>query len=341
MSASELGTGPWEVDAAEYPRDASVEDRARFLLRYAVLAPSSHNSQPWSFAVDGARVEVHADDSRRLEVADADRRELYLSLGCAVENLRIAAAGFGLGTTVEYADVTDGSAPVEGPVASVTLDPERTPDDGDAALFEAITDRRTEHGAFEDRSVPDRTLARLRGLVPDPDVDLVLVEDGSRRERFAELQATADERWMDDPAYRRELGHWVGIGALGASWLAARIGQVAVTLLDLGEREAKKNSRLVERAPVVAVLTTDGDTVADRVRAGQTFERVMLAATLEGVAVHPMSQILERPELKAELSSLLDLGGSTPQHLFRLGFADRGGNEEGHTPRWPVSTVLR
>jgi nitroreductase len=341
MSGSELGTAPWEVDPAEYPTDASIEERARYLLRYAVLAPSSHNSQPWSFAVDGATVEVHADYSRWLEVADADRRELYLSLGCAVENLRIAAAYFGLGTTVAYADGTDGSASVEGPVVTVTLDPDGRSDDGDAGLFEAITDRRTEHGAFEDRPVPDGTLARLRGLVRDPGVDLVLVEDGPRRERLAELQTLADERQMEDPAYRRELGHWVGIGALGASWLAARIGQVAVTLLDLGEREAKKNSRLVERAPVLAVLTTDGDTVAHRVKVGQAFERVMLAATLEGLAVHPMSQILERPELKAELSSLLDLGGTTPQHLFRLGFVDRDGDEGGHTPRWPVSTVLR
>ena len=341
MSASELSTAPWEVAPDEYPSDASVEDRARFLLRYAILAPSSHNSQPWSFAVDGSRVEVHADDSRRLEVADTDRRELYLSLGCAVENLRVAAAHFGLGTTIEHADVTDGSAPVDGPVASVTLDPDGRVDEDDAALFEAITDRRTEHGAFEDRPIPDRTVAQLQGLVREPGVDLVPIEGGPHRERLAELQAIADERWMEDPTYRRELGHWVGIGALGASWLAARIGQVAVTLLDLGGREGRKNSRLIEGAPVVAVLTTGGDTVADRVRTGGTFERVMLAATLEGVAVHPMSQVLERPELRTELSSLLDLGGETPQHLFRLGFLDRDGGGEGHTPRWPVSSVLR
>jgi nitroreductase len=341
MSASELSTVPWEVDAAEHPTDASIEERARFLLRYAILAPSSHNSQPWSFAVDGDTVEVYAEDSRWLDVADPDRRELYLSLGCAVENLRIAAAYFGPGTTIEYAEGSDGSDPVDGPVVSVTLDPESRPDEDDTALFEAITDRRTEHGAFEDRPVPGGTLARLRGLVRDPGVGIVLIEEDPRRERLAELQARADERQMDDPAYRRELGHWVGIGALGASWLAARIGQVAITLLDIGEREGEKNSRLVERAPVVAVLTTDEDTVAARVRAGQAFERLMLAATLEGVAVHPMSQILERPELKADLSSLLDLGGQIPQHLFRLGFVDRDGNEGGHTPRWPLSTVLR
>jgi nitroreductase len=182
-------------------------------------------------------------------------------------------------------------------------------------------------------------LARFGELVREFDVELHVVEDGPRRERLAELQAEADERQMDDPAYRRELGHWIGIGALGASWLAARVGQVAITVLDLGEREGRKNSRFVERAPVVAVLTTTTDTVGARVRTGQAFERATLAATHEGLAVHPMSQVLERPASKAALADLLDLDGAVPQHLFRLGYPAEEPGE--HTPRWPLSTVLR
>ena len=340
MSASELGTAPWTVDETAYPAGASIAERARFLLRYAVLAPSSHNSQPWSFAVFGDTVEVYPDESRWLEAADPDRRELHLGLGCAVENLVVAAAHFGLATRVGYAGDSPESEAADAPLVSVTLDPDGDPDSRLAALFGALTDRRTEHGAFEDRPLPASTLDRLRDLADDPGVDLVLVEGGRRADRLAELQAEADERLMDDPAYRRELGHWVGIGALGASWLAARIGQVAVTLLDLGEREGRKNSALLRSAPVVAVLATDGDAVADRVRAGQVFERLALAATPNGVAVHPMSQTLERSASKAEVADLLGLDRATPQHLFRMGYpVDDGG--DGHTPRWPVSAVLR
>ena len=340
MDPSELSTEPWTVDASDYPADGSLEDRIRFLLRYAILAPSSHNSQPWSFAVDGPTVDVHAERSRWLEVADDDRRELHLSLGCAVENLLVAAGHFGLGTTVEYHERPDGGGGWDGAVVSVRFDPDGPADQGDAALFEAVTERRTAHGAFEDRPVPESTLDRLRGLVREPGVDLLEVEDGPARRRLAELQAEADERQMDDPAYRRELGRWIGTGALGASWLAARLEQVVVRILDLGAREGRKNSRLVESAPVVALLATDGDAVTDRVRAGRIFERLALAATLEDVAVHPMSQILERPESKAELASLLDLGERTPQHLFRMGFAAVE-RESGRTPRWPVETVTR
>jgi hypothetical protein len=141
---------------------------------------------------------------------------------------------------------------------------------------------------------------------------------------------------MDDPEYRTELGHWIGNGALGSSWLAARIGQAVVTHLDIGDREAKKNSKLIQSAPVVAVLTAGADDPTARVRTGQAFERMALLASTEGVAVHPMSQTLERPELRAQLAEVL---GTTenPQHLFRLGYTDA---EVDHTPRWPLDTFL-
>jgi nitroreductase len=332
MPAADLTRDVWNVDPTAYPSNGDVEARVRFLLRYAILAPSSHNSQPWTFDVDGDTVGVYADDDRWLRVADADRRELHLSLGCALANLLVAADRFGFETAVSYGDDEDG------PVASVTFEPGDDAD-ADADLFEAMTDRRTVHGPFADEPVSRRTLDWLARSMRDDAVEFVAVTDAPDRDRIAELQAEGDRMQMKDPDYRRELGRWIGLGALGASWLAARVGQLAVTHLDLGSREAAKNSTLVRSAPVVGLLVTDGDTVEERVRTGAAFERLMLAATVDGVAVHPMSQILERPELKAELVDALRLGDATPQHLFRLGYAADG--EEEHTPRWPVSEVER
>ena len=153
---------------------------------------------------------------------------------------------------------------------------------------------------------------------------------------ISELQAEADRLLMEDPAYRKELGHWIGLGALGNSWLMARIGQAVVTHLDIGGREAAKNSTLIDSAPVVGVLTAKPDDSTAQVRTGQAFERVALLATTDGVAVHPMSQTLERPELRTRLSELLDTTG-VPQHLFRLGYTDEAAE---HTPRWPLETFL-
>jgi len=330
----------WDVDPEAFPAGEGIESQARFLLRYAVLAPSSHNSQPWAFAVDGGTVAVSGDEERWLTATDPDMREFHLSIGCAVENLCVSAERFGFSAEVTYTRAADEDEDEdEGDVvATVALQP-----DGEHAaarppgLFEAITERATSHAPFEERPLAPGLRDRLEQCV-EGDVELLVVEDPDTLAAIGALQATADEALMNDPAYRRELGHWIGLGALGSGWLAARVGRLVVTHLDLGAREGRKNATLLGSAPAVGVLATPSDDAIERVRAGRVFERIALAATAEGVDVHPKSQTLERPEYRRQLADLLDLDGARPQHLFRIGHAP---DDEEHTPRWPVGSVLR
>jgi len=330
MQAASLTRSVWDVDAGECPTDGSIEDQARFVLRYAILAPSSHNAQPWAFEVDGDEIHIAAEESRWLEAADPDKRELSISLGCAVENCCVAAEHFGFDPHIEYRD------PASDGAVTVTLGEGEPADPRPAELFDALTTRTTSHEVFDGRPLEDAARERLDTAETPAGVTLQVVDDPVVKTAVAELQAEADRRQMEDPAYRKELGHWVGIGALGSSWLLARIGQAVVSHLDIGDREAAKNSKLVQSAPVIAVLSTDSDTAVAQVRAGQTFERIALLADSEGVAVHPMSQTLERPPLRTQLGDLLDTPG-VPQHLFRLGYADEASE---HTPRWPLESVL-
>lgn len=76
-------TEPWQVQEATYPANGNIEEQATFLLRYAILAPSTHNSQPWAFAIGDGTIHVFAADAQWLEVADADPRELYFSASAA------------------------------------------------------------------------------------------------------------------------------------------------------------------------------------------------------------------------------------------------------------------
>ena len=327
-------------DPAEFPATGPPEARAAFLLEYAILAPSSHNSQPWTFEVDENVIRVHADRSRQLTVADPDGRELYLSVGCALENLLITAERVGLGYTVEYVPGTERPATSEdGPqhVATVRLDTASPAPEPELDLFEAITERHTNHQPYEATPVPDALLEQFERDATAAGLGLELVTDQTLRDAIAALQTRADERQFDDPAYREELGYWIGTGALGANWLTARIGQLAVRHLDMGEREGQKNSKLVTSAPVVAVLTAETDVTETWLEAGRVFERIALRAASEGLAVHPMSQILEVAELRDELVALLGLGTASPLHLFRLGYAEPDGTR---TPRRPVDEVV-
>lgn len=332
MPTADLTQSVWDLDADEFPSTGDIEEQATFLLRYAILAPSSHNSQPWEFRVTGNEIAVGADESRWLEAADPEKRELYISVGCALENLCIAAEHFGFDLQVAYHEPNNADY-----VATVTLlDDAELSTSRPSELFGALTTRYTSHEPFENRLLGDGIYEKLKALVVEDDISLHLVDDSDMKTAISELQAEADRLLMEDPAYRKELGHWIGLGALGSSWLMARIGQAVVTHLDIGDREAKKNSTLIESAPVVAVLTTESDDPRARIRTGQAFERVALLATTDGVAVHPMSQTLERPELRTRLGELLDTAG-VPQHLFRLGYTDEAAE---HTPRWPLETFL-
>ena len=66
------------------------------VLETAALAPSVHNTQPWSFRVAPDVIELHLDPARRLPVADPDDQELRLACGAALFNLRLALLARGV-----------------------------------------------------------------------------------------------------------------------------------------------------------------------------------------------------------------------------------------------------
>jgi len=362
---SDLTTDVWSVSASELSDGASDAERSRYLLRWAVLAPSSHNSQPWAFRVDGPAIRIRADRDRLLPVADGDCRELHLSLGCAVENLVTAAQAMGFETEVALTPEEE-AADDEG-VAVVTVRPadaghvgtdagtDTNPDTGtdtstdtrtdpgspvrDPRLLDALRDRRTSHHAFRDDPVPEAFADRLRARAAErdlgPDIELLLIDDEATKEAVAELQNRADRSQMSDPDYREELGRWLGSGALGDGWPMARVAQWVVTHFDLGPREGQQNGKLIRDAPLLGVIVAEGSERRLRIRCGRLYERCALEATAEGIATHPLSQILEVPELRGELRRLLD-PDRIPQHLFRIGYPTEPSEP---TPRLPMERV--
>ncbi|WP_168210321.1 Acg family FMN-binding oxidoreductase [Persicimonas caeni] len=334
MTPYEPTSSPWEIDAEAFPVDRPLEDKLRFLLGYAALAPSSHNSEPWKFAVEGNRVRLFADTSRWLKVADADKRELYVSLGCALENLLVAAEHFGLGHTTRY--MPESSDETLAAVVEFSASGESS-DVRSAEHFEAIKVRQTNHQPYDRTPVTDEEVVALAACVAEDDVELRLFADEAKRQRIEELTLRADALQFADPEWRRELGHWIGEGAFGNSWLMAKISKFAVTYLDMGKGTAKTDARAFESAPIFAFICSNDHDRRAQIRCGQVFERIWLEAAALGLAMQPMNQVLQLPELKEELISSLEFTDQVPQVAFRLGHAER---EEKRSPRRPVSEVL-
>lgn len=164
----------WDISERDFPA-AGEREKMRFLLRYAIPAPSSHNTQPWKFRIVGDEtIEIYADNARWLKVADAGKRELYPSVGCALENLLIAAGHFGYQTEVDYFPHSAN----EEFVACVGLQPSRksfeTPR---TQLFEFITGRSTYHGTFVNAPVSEPILRVVHACAEEKGINLYLTAD--------------------------------------------------------------------------------------------------------------------------------------------------------------------
>lgn len=332
---SRLTKDVWQVAEEDFPATSPLEAQLAFLLRYAILAPSARNSQPWAFSIQRDRIHVLADLRRCQALGDSDRRELYISLGCALENLLVAAEHFGFQHGVAYFPDPGN----EELAATVRFAPGGVPSDARAgATLRAVVGRHNDNGVFRAAPVPEQLRLRLLACSVETDLRTFLTDDRHFHRWIDALTVEADRVEFADPAFRRELGYWIGQGVFGEPPLIARLEKMAVSRIDLGEPSARQDHAIVESAPLLGLITAEGDSHLVHVRTGQLFERLWLTATGMGVSIHPMSQTMRRPELREAVKELLPSPAWMPQHLFRVGFSSR--RDEHHTPRRPIEDVL-
>ena len=331
----------WLVDDADFPAAGSRGDVLRFVLRYAVLAPSSHNSQPWLFHVDGSAVEVYADRTRRLPVVDPDDRELVMSCGAALYNLRLALRHFGERPKLSVLpEGTDSDL-----LARVDLAGEATRDPQLEEQFAAIPNRHTCRQAFDDVPIHPGVVQRLRQAASAEGAWLVDVPK-ERRHSVTNLVTEADFVQMSHSAFRRELAHWMRAShparddgmpgyALGMSELQSVVGPLIVRTFDVGMSQAAKDDELSRGSALLALIVTETDDVTDWIAAGQALQRVLLTATAAGLRASFLNQPIEISSMRLQLARALALQGD-PQLLLRFGY----GPSSAPTPRRPVADTL-
>ncbi len=289
------------------------------LLEAATRAPSSHNTQPWVFQPRDDRVRLLADRTRALPVNDPEDRELTISCGCALFNLRVAAAAAEMRAEVRLLpDRNDHDL-----LAVIELDTTTRSDPALAELAPAIAQRRTYRKRFQDRPVPDPVLAELAAVAEQESAALALVADSGVRAAVAQLVAHGDSTQWADPRWRRELAQWMhprrrGDG-LTVPGLVAPVAQAVVRTFDMGNGVAAKDSELVGQSPVLAVLGTAGDDPAAWLQAGQALERVLLLACRHGLQASYLNQPIQVAALRPELQRVIGQD-RRPQVLLRLGY---------------------
>jgi nitroreductase len=343
MVATDESLEPWKLSSSSYPEDSDATDRLTFLLRYAILAPSDHNTQPWLFSVRGDSVELYADRRRALSAIDPDGRALTMSCAAALLNLRLALRRFG-NRGDQYEHVPDPAR--RDLLARVRLVAGEPPSAEERALFEAIPKRRTTRAPYEERAVPD---AVQRELVQDAAREgawLHVLGDGER-EAVVSLVAEGDRAQMKDRRFRRELaatmhsnrsrarrgvrGYDFGFSDLVSVWTP-----LVIRTFDLGKGQAAKDRNLLERSPLLTVLGTEGDSPRAWLAAGQALERVLLRACSHGITSSFLNQPVEVKAIRPRLAEAIARSAEQPQAVMRFGY----GPDVPHSPREPLEQVL-
>ncbi|NWF81531.1 MAG: twin-arginine translocation signal domain-containing protein [Chloroflexi bacterium] len=338
-------TAPWlnydqQVASLQRTIDVGAPGPAhlRELVRAATLAANGHNTQPWRFALTNDTITIRPDAARRLAVVDPHDRELWISLGCALENLLVAARALGYAPEVTYPESVDAIAVRLAP-GSAQAGP----------LPAAIPLRQNTRSLYDGRPIPMADLDQVQTLPLEPGVVLQVLTSAAERETVLEYVTRGNLQQYADKAFVAELIAWLRFNKREAlatldglytrcagkpevpRWLGQRF--VAGTQ---PQQQADADAAKLRSAPAVAVIASTTDDRVAWVRTGQVYERLALTTTALNIRSALLNQPVEVAVLRAQFQQALGLRETLPQLVIRMGYA----GAMPRSPRRPVAQVL-
>nr|WP_221380737.1 nitroreductase [Actinoplanes polyasparticus] len=300
-----------------------------------IRAPSMHNSQPWQFRLHDGAIEVLADPSRQLAVADWSGWAARLACGAATYNARLVLAVHGRPAEVRLRP--DAAQPSL--IARLAPGRERPPSYAEQDLYAAIPRRHSNRQPFWPDPVPAEARVRLIEAATSESAWLDLLVGMTALTGFAEIAGSADRVLRRDGRYQAELIGWTHAGQ-APDGVPVTAGAPLAEPQDLlpqrtfGDRR-RAPGRDYEPEPLIGILGVPGDWAADQITAGQALQKVLLTATDAGLSVSMISQPIEVPAARDQLRRSLGRTGY-PQLALRIGY----GTPSTATPRRSVTDVL-
>lgn len=327
----------WRAPPQDVPNSAQLR---RELVRYAALAPSSHNTQCWKFAVEEKSISIFPDLTRRCPAVDPDDHHLYVSLGCAAENLTQAALANGL-----KGDAGFETSPVD--VLNISL---QATQPVESPLFKAISQRQCTRAEFDGQPVSGEDLRLLALAGQGPGVQLMLITEKPAMEKVLDYVVQGNTAQMNDPAFVSELKAWIRFSdaeavRTGDGLFARSSGNpslprwLASPLFPAFFRKGSENDKYVKHirsSAGIAVFISDANDKAHWIETWRSYERFASQAAALGIRNAFLNQPVEVSTLRPQFASFLGIGPRRPALVVRFG----RGPEMPRSLRRPLQSVL-
>lgn len=315
----------YDEEVARQRQMISSDPWLQDMVRKATLAANSHNTQPWMFRLTGQVVSIGPDVSRRTPVVDPDDHHLYVSLGCAAENLTIAAAAHGRATDL----ATPAGAE---PRIDISLSP-APPALG--ALYNAIPLRQSTRSVYDGQPIAEADMALLEAAARQEGVSVQFFTAPTDRDAILDFVIQGNSAQMDDPAWVQELGDWLrfsparalatGDGLFAAcsgnpvlpEWIGRRMFPMVFTK----RAENDKYRDQIRSSAGIAVFVGDRADPEHWIRVGRSFQRFALQATALGIRTAHVNQPVEVAAVRLEFVRWLGVPDARPDLVIRFGRA--------------------
>lgn len=308
------------------PQDPVGDVPIGYLVHYATLAANSHNTQPWFFEAQPNGLTIKPDFSRATPVADADNHHLFASLGCATENLVLAAKAVGLPAATAFEGAGKGRIRIDLGRGNQSPDP----------LFGSILERQCTRSVYEDREVPLSDLKKLERAANIDGCRVILIPDRKKRDEAQELILAANRLQVENTEFAEELRYWIRFNGstaaekrdglysacIGNPNLPTWLGNMIFGFAFTADAENERYSRQISSSSGLAVFVSDKDNSVHWVQAGRSYQRFALAATGLGIRHAFINQPLEIESERPLFASWLGLESQRPDLIVRYGYAE-------------------
>ncbi len=298
-----------------------------FMIEHAIKAPSGHNTQPWLFKIHESGIDIYPDFTKSLPVVDPDNRELFVSLGCATENLCVAANHKGYRENVT---VTDNG------VIKITLSKDSL--NMASPLFSQIPIRQTNRSIYNGDFVPDDSIALLKSSCTESCIGVHFFKNGTPEyEVISEMVYAGNRIQMRNKKFKEELQLWMrynkkhqdatkdglSYAVFGAPNIPRFIAKPIIATA-INERAQNKNDRKkIESSSHFILFTTSKNTIEQWIDLGRTLERILLMTTKMEISHAYLNQPNEVSELSLEMAKRLGLSNEYPTVLIRIGYGEK------------------